>query len=589
MSISSTSAPSPRSNEGDAAGGASSSSGSPPGAVELTISSGEENVLAKGRLLYPERGPSRFAARIARAALEEARKSGPARLFLVASPCLWYGVPELLSGLPEDGAVLCIETDPDLAALAEARITPSIRDDPRLRFVAGRDRRAWIEAASGLGRFRRVQPLRLSGGFDPAELAGAVALLEEVFSSGWKNRASLAAMGRLWLRNIFRNLARLEDIAPRPLEALIGPTLVCGAGPSLEEALPFVLANRPSLNIVAADTAVGTLAEAGILPDLVVCLEAQVWNLRDFIGLGGPAGKGSPDNPPSFALIADLSSHPSSFRIGGAANSLSCVGITDGPFIARLRAAGLRLLPAPPLGSVGVHALHVARLLSTGPLLLAGLDFSFVAGKTHARGSSTARSDLHSASRLRPLLARALQVSFREEVRAVTGENFERSDPVLSRYAALLAEEVKSPGPPVYDLRGGRGLPLGIPALSFARAERLLAEAPRKTSAPPTSPRAGGSASPDPRPGAGTASDIGKRGRAFLADERARLIALEAALRGDSGPPREGLAAMIKDIEYLLWPMPDADRVEALPQDLLNRVLVETEYWLALTGELAEA
>ncbi|HUX37776.1 MAG TPA: 6-hydroxymethylpterin diphosphokinase MptE-like protein, partial [Rectinemataceae bacterium] len=590
---SSTSAPSPRNSDGDEAGGGSTATGLQRAAVELVFSSGEENVLAKGRLLYPERGPSRFAVRVALASLDEARKSGPARLFLVASPCLWYGVAELLSGLPEDGAVLCIETDPALAAIAETRIPPSIRDDPRLRFVPGRDSLAWIEAAADLGRFRRVQALRLSGGFDPGELGRIAALLDEAFSAWWKNRASLAAMGRLWVRNIFRNLARMDEIGPRPLETLMGPTLVCGAGPSLEDAIPFIRANRASLNVVAADTAVGSLAEGGVLPDLVVCLEAQIWNLRDFIGMERACGEKPLDASPSFTLLADLSSHPSSFRIPGASNSLSCVGITDGPFIDRLRSAGLRLLAAPPLGSVGVHALHVARRLSTGPLFVAGLDFSFVAGKTHARGTSAALSDLLSASRLLPVLGRGLVSSFREEVRAVAAGGTELSDPVLSRYAALLAEELRASGPPVYDLRGGRGLPLGIPALSLAQAERLLAETPRKGAGARLSPRSGSRAfqppaPPEGSPSAATASEAGEAGRAFLVAERARLIDLEAALRGDSGARREDLAATIGDIEYILWPMPDADRIRSLPQDLLNRVLVETEYWIGLIGELAE-
>ncbi|HUX39549.1 MAG TPA: 6-hydroxymethylpterin diphosphokinase MptE-like protein [Rectinemataceae bacterium] len=536
--------------------------GDRPADPAIVFCSGEENILAKGRLLYPERGPSRFARRMAEVALEESRRSGPARLILVLSPGLWFGVTELLAGLPADGALLCVETDPELAALSRAHMPAGLLADRRVGFVAGRDPRAWVEAAARLGRFRRCHPVRLSGGadLDQQSYRDAAFVLDEDFSAYWRNRASLAAMGRLWVRNIFRNLSRLKEMAQRTLTPISGATLVCGAGPSLETALPLVARHRDKLFVVAADTAAGPLALAGIVPDLVVCLEAQIWNLRDFLPLEGA----------EFALLADLSSHPSSFGIPGAINSLSIVRIFAGALMERLRSLGLPALDLPPLGSVGVQALHVAWRLGADPLFVAGLDFAFEPGKTHARGSPALLADLATASRLSPLGSRPLATSFREGVRPANREG-SLTDPVLSRYAEQAAEELGISGAKVFDLRGDFGLPLGAERLDAASANRLLGELPSR--------RAWGRGVQD-------SGDTAARAREFLAAESKRLLVLEKMLRGGSRPDDSTLLGAIAELDYLLWPMPDAERIAALPQDLLNRVLVETEYWLAQLADI---
>jgi hypothetical protein len=534
-----------------------------PADPAIVFCSGEENILAKGRLLYPERGPSRFARRMAEVALDESRRSGPARLVLVLSPGLWYGVAELLAGLPADGALLCLETDPELASLSLARMPEALRSDRRVGFVSERNPRAWVEAATRLGRFRRCLPVRLSGGadLDQQSYRDAAFVLDEDFSAYWRNRASLAAMGRLWVRNIFRNLSRLEETEARSLRPISGATIVCGAGPSLETALPLVAQHRDKLFVVAADTAAGPLALAGIVPDLVVCLEAQVWNLRDFLPLDGA----------EFALLADLSSHPSSFGIPGSVNSVSIVRIFEGALMDRLRGLGLPALDLPPLGSVGVQALHVASRLGADPLFVAGLDFAFEPGKTHARGSPALLSDLATASRLSPPGSRPLAASFREGVRPAKGEG-SLTDPVLSRYAAQAAEELAFSGARVFDLRGGFGLPLGAEVLDLVSANRLLGELPSR----------------EPwRRGERDGGDAAARAREFLAAESERLLALERMLRGGSRPDESALLGALAELDYLLWPMPDAERIAALPQDLLNRVLVETEYWLAQLGDLS--
>ena len=212
MSTSNTSPPRPprRKSSVDSLPG-SDEAGKPAPAIVRSL--GEDNILYKGRLLYPESGPSRFARRLVDAAPRE-----PARLYLVASPGLWYGVRELLASIDDASALLCVETDPALARLAKGSLAADLASEARLAFVEGRDYDEVLAAAEGLGSYRRVLLVRLSGGaaFDESGYARLAKALDDDSVAAWRNKASLLVLGRLWARNIFRNLARLDSIRPLP-------------------------------------------------------------------------------------------------------------------------------------------------------------------------------------------------------------------------------------------------------------------------------------------------------------------------------------------------------------------------------------
>ncbi len=529
---------------------------------EVLETGGALNVRYRGRLLYPERGPCSLAQRTAAAA-----ELGPDRLYLLPSPLLWYGIPELLARIGEGSALLCLEEDPGLAALSQAHWPQSLREEPRLGFLPSSDPERALAASQALGRFRRVILLRMSGGEAlHREAYGRVAArLQAEFAAHWRSQASLMAMGRLWARTIFRNVAALPNLALAPAPSYPGALAVCGAGPSLEKGLAFLAREsaRGRLSILAVDTALGSLLQAGIRPNIVVCLEGQAHNLADFV-----PGAGS-----GIALLSDLSSHPASTGILGGPVSLSAVAITPSRFLERLQASlrGGRLpfLECPPLGSVGVHSLHLARRLARGPILALGLDFAFEVGKTHARASPSLLDEERKLDRLHPW-PRQAGAAWREGVRAA--EHGLRTDPILASYAALLADEASKPGPPVYDLRD-RGLDLGLPRLEPEEASRLLDGL--------AAPSQG---EPEPRlPGKEARQSLAK---AILGEELARLDTIEAAMKGRLGLSREAFLALVEESDYLLWPLPDGHRLPSLAQDLLNRLLVEVQYWRWKLGDV---
>ncbi len=528
------------------------------------------SVSYRGRLLYSARDPSSLPRRLAAACDPE-----PGRLHLVPSPLLWYGVAELLSAMGPRSALLCVETDPALAALARASLPPELAGDERIAFVEASSPEQAVEAAKRLGAFRACRLTPLSGGqaLDAAAYAAMAAALSSEFEASWRNRAALMMLGPLWARNIFANMAALPEIAPSPLPHFRGAAVVCGAGPSLEAALPLLARLRPT--VIACDTALGTLMAAGIEPDLVVCLEGQAHNLADFTCLGSrPA-----------ALAADLSSHPATFRSVRGPKHLSAVRITPSPFLSRAEAAlakaGVPFLSLPPLGSVGVHAVHMTRLLASGPLLAAGLDFSFEAGKTHARGCPSLLAEERRLNRLTRWPGQ-FAVSFRDRTMALSrgagGAADLLSDPILLSYAAILAGMGEGEGRrkggegDLYDLRGA-GPSIGGRRISIGEAESLL--------------RSTGSGTRDAAAGGFDPIKASVQIRAFLEDELGRLEELRLSMRGMSPLSRQAFRRLVLESDYLCWGFPDQERARELPQDFLNRLVPQVEYWARRLTQLS--
>ena len=160
------------------------------------------NLNYRGKNLYSSlRAPGR--------GLPAGRRGPGARtacLVLVPGYGLGYGLEVLLSRLPAGSSLLCVETDPKLQALVAAFPPPR---DPRLAFAASLRQSLAAVRALGLHRFRRVQVVALCGSYhlDRSGYDAILQSLEEEIRQFWQNRITLAHMSRLWLRNLFANLA----------------------------------------------------------------------------------------------------------------------------------------------------------------------------------------------------------------------------------------------------------------------------------------------------------------------------------------------------------------------------------------------
>ncbi|MDR1803688.1 MAG: DUF115 domain-containing protein [Treponema sp.] len=401
-------------------------------------------------------------------------------LYLCPSPLYGYGLSILLDKLEPNSAVLCVEADEKLFALSETNLprnsgsspaSPKERKLASLALARAKDPLeicAFSRETWGKRVFRRVEVVRLTGGwqlsrqlYDDIEKA-----LGKEIAIEWGNAMTLIRLGRLYTRNLIRNLALLpgsESLAA--LDFGSRPVLVLGAGPSLDSLLDeegVLAGGERRFRIVCVDTCLPALLEREISPDVVVVLESQHWNLADFRGARGR----------KIDAALDLSALPASTRVLAGKRYFFATPWTELALFARLEAEGLLPKTFAPMGSVGLSAVALALAATRAPVLTAGIDFSYTLDAYHGRSTPGRRNLEARQSRFRTLINAA--AALREgtyNALSKTGKRL-RSDPAMRNYRDLFEEEFGG-NPRLFDI-AGPGLPLGIKTVSAAEAFAIL-------------------------------------------------------------------------------------------------------------------
>jgi hypothetical protein len=504
-------------------------------------------------------------------------------LYLCPSPLYGYGLERLLSRLEEltpNSAVLCVEAEPELYDISSRSFSEALKRNFHLELTntcEPAELCALIRDKWGSRVFHKVHVLRLNGGWQlyPA-LDDLADTLRREIALDWGNAMTLARLGRRYIRNAIRNLALIPDNPSiGALSFGAAPVLALGAGPSLDPALDALAIrlgerchepNSRLFKIVCVDTCLPALRERGIRPDLAIILESQHWNLDDFTGLSGW------DVPVAF----DLSALPGSANALGNRLFLSFTPWTQLAIFKRLGAAGL--LPASfiPLGSVGLNAVAISLLLTRGPVITAGIDFSFTMDSYHARSTPGHLARLRRQNRFTGLLNAdaAFGQSTFQTVSKTDGLVF--SNPAMRSYRELFEKEFGG-SPRLFDLPGS-GLPLGIKTLPMEEAFALLTGGGQMVIK-------GNSASI--LPGAEKLSS-------FVQAESDRLTLLRDILTGSVPMDYNKLAMLIDECDYLWAHFPDyaassrrpgKAELEAGGQTVvsfLNRVRAEIDPFLKL-------
>ncbi|MBQ9630804.1 MAG: motility associated factor glycosyltransferase family protein, partial [Treponema sp.] len=224
-------------------------------------------------------------------------------LVLAFSPCLCFGLKELLKKLPENCYVVGIEYDAKLFELAK-KYTNNLKGEENLhknfmlvskKYFSHLPFLLTQKTASNEldikfpkpGTFKRIIKIDFSAGtqFFYSEYEQLFRSLEDSLSRFWKNRITLVKFGRKYSRNLFRNIARLPKSFPLHfLEKKIDkPILVLGAGESLEKIVPQILQMREYFFIIAVDVSYRFLLSFKIKADIVVCEESQLEIANAFI------------------------------------------------------------------------------------------------------------------------------------------------------------------------------------------------------------------------------------------------------------------------------------------------------------------
>ncbi len=361
-------------------------------------------------------------------------------LYLIPSPLFAYGLEEWSETWGKNNHGLIIELESVLKTFIPANLSS------HFTILETLDNNALEEffKRNPKENFKKVRMVSISGGLDLhlLEYENLRDLLELEVKLFWQNKSTLMVMGPLYLKNIFENLKALPS--PKTIPVLSGTPLLLGAGESTEYLIPQIKAQRKNLYLVAVDTVLPVMRDAGITPDAVVVLEAQIYNLEDFVGIPWD----------EIHLWADLTAHPGTFRLPWKSQNVFLSDFAPLGLLQRIKALGIPCIP--PRGSVGVAALELCLSLFSGPVGIIGLDFAFTPGKTHAKGAPALSCLLRKSNRLVSLETSPIS----QALPLPSSVNHQVTTPALKQYGHL-AREICAASHRVKDLRPG-GLDMGV-------------------------------------------------------------------------------------------------------------------------------
>jgi hypothetical protein len=192
-----------------------------------------------------------------------------------------------------------------------------------------------------------------------------------------------------WQQHLLQNLTAY---ARRPLptdwrDVLAGrPAIVCGAGPSLDVSAPRLAEIADRVVILAADSALRTLAKHGVRADFVVSVDVAK----------EPGLCLAPDSPlPGRAILAPISPPAWNNALPDSATSYLASNQLTTDWLESLG------VPKPPVAvteSCGVTALTVARWLGCTPIHLFGLDLALTPGELARRHNAGADAAIYTDS-----------------------------------------------------------------------------------------------------------------------------------------------------------------------------------------------
>lgn len=396
-------------------------------------------------------------------------------LVLIFSPALWLGIDNLISKLDDTCSIAAVEYDSALYQFAAEHIPEKYKS--RIPFFSRENSREYIQFVQR-GQFRKVLPVDFSAGaaFFKTEYSGLAKLTQTVIDQFWKNRLTLIRFGRLYSKNIFKNLTALKNSIPfeNLYNSVEKPIFVCGAGESLDKSIPQIKHRREEFFILAVDAAANSLLTSGIRPDGIVAVESQLAIEKAYIG--------KPTHS-KILLFCDLVGRAHIPEIVNGKTVFFISKYADMKFLDRLESKKILPPVLDPLGSVGLVAMEIAlhlRETPDVPVIFSGFDFSYSAGITHAKETPAHKNQLRFSNRLTSLYN--MNAAFGEGAFYVDSKNGGKmiSTKTLENYA-LLFSETFSDRKNVFDA-GTSGTELHFPkinlensgeTISAARHERL--------------------------------------------------------------------------------------------------------------------
>ncbi len=349
---------------------ASESSGGEADIEIITARTGDPTARHRGILLHSRLDPHGEAVRL----IEETGESDCAVFFGFG---FGYYVEAFHSLYPESSVVV-VEPDPDLFRLAlGARDLTGILASSKVSLLLDvkPDTLAVVLNTYLYTAITVVAPRSIVR-LNETYYSSLQAVVDAFTSRREINRNTLKRFGKRWVRNLAANLrylptaSRLHTLSGR-LEGV--PALLLAAGPSLDSLLTQLPALAERFVIFAVDTSLRAALHAGVVPDFLVVVDPQYWNVRHLDGC----------DTENTILITESATYPAVFKRRYKAVFLGASLFPMGSFLERGLGEFGKLGAG---GSVATSAWDAARQLGCAPIFTAGLDLGFPAGNTHFKG-----------------------------------------------------------------------------------------------------------------------------------------------------------------------------------------------------------
>jgi len=201
--------------------------------------------------------------------------------------------------------------------------------------------------------------------------------LKQTFRSHLRDRAANLLThfqnGRMYFENVIRNFRHQGDA---DLGRLIGkfqglPVLIVSAGPSLDRNIRELRGIEDYCLILAVDTALRPLLEAGVAPHAVIIADPTELNARHVSGA----------LPKETFLITEQGVHPSAMT-AASRRFVFGLGLFPDQLFAKF---GIHRTSLNVWGSVATAALDFACLCGSKTVILAGQDFGYSWNRQYAR------------------------------------------------------------------------------------------------------------------------------------------------------------------------------------------------------------
>ncbi|MBN2050984.1 MAG: DUF115 domain-containing protein [Spirochaetales bacterium] len=268
--------------------------------------------------------------------------------------------------------------------------------------------------------------------------------------------------GRRWVKNAFHNFLALKQfLAPVPTDL---PVVITGSGPSLHQSLSFIRTHRSRIFLLSLSSSIETVTSSGLFPDGIVTTDPGFWATVLL--------RYAPEAPLFMPLTAAL---PSELR-----TAASVVVIGQNSFYEQALFHHVLTPPfsIPSGGTVASTAVNLAMQVSTGPVIVTGIDFSYPDIFLHCRPHPFDILDDLRTDRLSPLLSILWKRSHTDDLE-VLPRGSRRTLP-MKTYAGWFGKTFSHNRGRIFRLHPSEvEIPDFIP-LSQEKADRLVSPFPEK-------------------------------------------------------------------------------------------------------------